>query len=225
MKFLLLISSLFLSDGVRAQIKTYDTLPNLPEHYSERYELFKKEPLEQGKIIMVGNSITEGGNWKILLKDSTVINRGISGDVTFGVLRRMKDITDRKPSKLFLLIGINDLSRNTPDEVILENVFMIVGKIHSGSPATTIYIQSILPTNESFKNLNKSFIGKGEHITAINEQLKKYAKKLRYIYVDLHSGFLDTDGRMDARFTADGLHLTPAGYNHWVEILKREKYL
>jgi len=174
---------------------------------------------------MVGNSITEGGNWKVLLKDTTVINRGISGDVTFGVINRIKDITDRKPSKLFLLIGINDLSRNTPDEVIIENIFTIVRKIKSGSPTTSIYVQSILPTNESFKNLNQNFTGKGEHITTINSQLKKYAEKLKYIYIDLHSGFSDADGRMEGKFTSDGLHLNASGYDHWIEILKKEKFL
>lgn len=225
MKIILLLFPLFLSGKAIAQVKTYDTLPNLPEHYLERYELFKKEPIQQGRIIMVGNSITEGGRWENLLKDSTVINRGISGDVTFGILHRLKDITDRKPGKLFLLIGINDLSRNTPDEVIIENIFMIVGKIHSGSPTTVIYVQSILPTNESFKNLNKAFFGKSEHISTINAQLKKYARKLNYTFVDLHSGFVDTEGRMEAKFTTDGLHLTRAGYDHWIEILKREKYL
>jgi lysophospholipase L1-like esterase len=221
---ILLLFTLLISSAV-AQTRTYDTLPNLPEHYIERYELFKKEPIIKGRVIMVGNSITEGGNWKILLKDTTVINRGISGDVTFGVLNRIKEITDRKPSKLFLLIGINDLSRNTPDEVIIENIFMLVGKVRSGSPKTAIYIQSILPTNESFKNLYKNFIGKGEHITTINAQIKKYAKKLKYTYVDLYSQFIDTEGKMDAKFTSDGLHLNAKGYDHWIEILKREKYL
>jgi len=216
---------LLVSWGSAFAQKTYDTLPNLPEHYVQRYELFKKEPIDKGRIIFVGNSITEGANWKALLKDTTVINRGISGDVTFGVIHRLKEITDRKPSKVFLLIGINDLSRNTPDEVILENIFMIVTKIKSGSGKTAIYVQSILPTNETFKNLNKNFIGKGDHVRTINEQLKKYARKLKYTYVDLHSEFLDTEGRMDAKFTSDGLHLIPAGYNRWIEILKKEKYL
>ena len=225
MKFTSLLFALFLVFPAFAQTRTYDTLPNLPEHYVKRYELFKTEPIIKGRIIMVGNSITEGGNWKVLLKDTTVINRGISGDVTFGVINRIKEITDRKPSKLFLLIGINDLSRNTPDEVILENIFMIIGKIRSGSPATHIYVQSILPTNESFKNLHKSFIGKGEHIITINAQVKKYSKKLKYTYVDLHSNFLDPDGRMESKFTSDGLHLNTAGYDHWIEILKKEKYL
>lgn len=225
MKTLLTLFALILFHNAIGQTRLYDTLPNLPDHYTERYALFQKEPIQKGKIIMVGNSITEGGNWQTLLKDSTVVNRGISGDVTFGVLHRIKDITDRKPAKLFLLIGINDLSRNTPDEVILENIFMIVGKIHAGSPATKIYVQSILPINESYKNLNKNFIGKNEHITTINSQVKKYAGKLKYTYVDLYSSFLDAEGHMSTKYTSDGLHLTPAGYYHWVEILKREKYL
>jgi lysophospholipase L1-like esterase len=225
MKPLSLFVLLFSISPAFAQTKSYDTLPNMPEHYVMRYQLFQKEPVTTGRIIMVGNSITEGGNWKALLKDTTVINRGISGDVTFGVLNRLKEITDRKPSKLFLLIGVNDLSRNTPDEVVIENIFNIIGKIHSQSPMTAIYIQSILPTNETFKNLNKAFIGKSEHVKTINGQLKKYAKKMKYRYVDLYSNFLDADGRMDSKFTYDGLHLNATGYDHWIEILKKEKYL
>jgi len=219
MLLLLLISPAF------AQTKTYDTLPYMPEHYVARYQLFQNEPMKTGRIIMVGNSITEGCDWKALLQDTTVINRGISGDVTFGVLNRLKEITDRKPSKLFLLIGVNDLSRNTPDEVIIENIFNIVGKVHSQSPTTAIYVQSILPTNDSNKNLHKAFSGKGEHVKTINAQLKKYAEKLKFTYVDLYSNFLDADGRMNAKFTYDGLHLSAAGYDHWIEILKKEKYL
>jgi len=225
MKSSLLLLSLFFFAPVSAQTKTYDTLPNLPEHYTTLYEKFKKQPIVKGKIIMLGNSITEGGNWKSLLKDTTVINRGISGDVTFGVLNRIKDITDRKPGKLFILIGINDLSRNTPDEVIIENIFNIVGKIRSGSAQTEIYVQSILPTNETFKNLNKNFAGKAEHIITINGQLKKYAGKMKYTFVDLFAEFIDAEGQMDAKYAVDGLHLNPAGYAHWVELLKKGKYL
>ena len=126
MKFIIFLLSLVSISPAFAQTKTYDTLPNMPEHYVTRYQLFQKERMVTGRIIMVGNSITEGGNWKVLLRDTTVINRGISGDVTFGVLNRLKEITDRKPSKLFLLIGVNDLSRNTPDEVIIENIFKMI---------------------------------------------------------------------------------------------------
>ncbi len=220
MKMIFLLPFLFVSTGLLAQIKTNDTLPNLPEHYMKRYELFKKEPSVKGKIMMVGNSITEAGNWKKLVRDSSVINRGISGDVTFGVIHRMEEIVKREPSKIFLLIGINDLSRNTPDEVILENVFTIVSKIKSSSPKTEIFVQSILPTNDSFKNLNKNFIGKDTHITTINAQLKRYADRMKYNFIDLYTKFLGKDGNMDAKYVTDGLHLNELGYQHWISILR-----
>src|SRR5437867_1020657 len=129
MKILQIIIAAFIFNPIFAQVKSYDTLTNLPDHYVKRCKVFESEPIVKGKIMMVGNSITEGGNWKTLLHDSTVINRGISGDVTFGVLNRLKDITDRQPSKLFLLIGVNDLSRNTPDDLIIENILMIITRI------------------------------------------------------------------------------------------------
>jgi len=203
-----------------AQKRNYDTLPNLPEHYVKRLADFKKQPIVKGKIIMLGNSITEGGNWKKLLKDSTVINRGISGDVTFGVINRLDEIVKRQPSKVFLLIGINDLSRKTPDEVILENLFSIVSKIRSGSPNTEIFVQSILPTNETFKNFMPNFKGKASNILTINTQLQRYADKMKFTYVDLYAKFLDANGLMDAKYAKDGLHLNELGYQHWVSILR-----
>jgi lysophospholipase L1-like esterase len=222
MKKLILIVLSFVSIELFAQNKTYDTLPNLPDHYLNRVALFEKEPVVKKKIMMVGNSITEGGDWKKLLGDSTVINRGISGDVTFGVLNRMEDIVKRKPSKLFLLIGINDLSRNTPDEVILKNLFSIVNKIRGGSRKTKIFVQSILPLNESFQNFPTAFRRKGPHLATINAELMRSAHRMKFQYIDLHAEFLDKEGNMDAKYATDGLHLNMLGYQHWVSILRAE---
>jgi lysophospholipase L1-like esterase len=218
---LILVVFVCVNFGLAAQNKTYDTLPNLPEHYRNRVALFKQEPVVKGKIIMLGNSITEGGDWKKLLKDSTVINRGIGGDVTFGVLNRTDDIIQRQPSKVFLLLGINDLSRNTPNEVIIENLLAIVRSIKSGSPKTEIFVQSILPTNDSIKNLLDNFKGKGTAIVLINAQLKRMAQRMNYTYIDLHTKFLGNEG-LDAKYTNDGLHLNLLGYQHWVSILHSE---
>lgn len=217
---ILLICSMFGQLELIAQKRSYDTLPNLPEHYVKRLAEFKKQPIVKGKVIMLGNSITEGGNWKKLLKDSTVINRGISGDVTFGVINRLDEIVKRQPSKVFLLIGINDLSRKAPDEVILENLFSIVSKIRSGSRNTEVFVQSILPTNETFKNFMPNFKGKASSILTINTQLQRYADKMKFTYVDLYSKFLDANGLMDAKYATDGLHLNQLGYQHWVSILR-----
>lgn len=214
----------FLITSTYAQQRTYDTVPNLPEHYWVRMEKFKKETNIQGKTVFLGNSITEGGNWKKLLKDSSIINRGISGDNTFGVIARIEEIIKLKPSKIFILIGTNDLSKSIPDEVVIENIFAIVSKIKAGSPKTKIFVQSILPVNETVEKFPQQF-NNANHILTINDQLSRYAERLRYTYIDLYNKFLDDQGKLKASYTFDGLHLNAAGYQHWVGILKSLNYL
>jgi lysophospholipase L1-like esterase len=204
--------------------RSYDTIPNNPEHYRQRVEKFKKEAAVNGRVMFLGENLTEAGNWRKLLKDSTVLNRGISGDNTFGVLRRLDEAIKHKPSRLFLMIGINDLSANTPNEVIIENVFAIVGRIRTGSPRTMVYVQSILPVNPAIKDFPKNY-SQQENILEINKQLMKYSEALKYTFLDLHGAFIDKNSRLDTRFTMNGLHLNAAGYVHWVEFLKKEKYL
>jgi len=221
---LFLVGFILATSFAIAQKRTYDTVPNLPEHYWVRMEKFKKETNIAGNIVFLGNSITESGNWKKLLKDSTVINRGISGDNTFGVLARIDEIIKLKPSNLFILIGTNDLSKRIPDEVVIENIFAIVSKIKAGSPKTKIFVQSILPINETVEKFPVQF-NNTNHILTINDQLTRYAERLRYTYIDLYSNFLDDQGKLNASYTFDGLHLNAAGYQQWVRILKGLKLI
>jgi lysophospholipase L1-like esterase len=207
--------------GALAQA-TWDTIPFDATRYRVRNEQLKKEPVVKNKVMFLGNSITEDGPWKKLLHDSTIINRGISGDITFGVLRRIDDVVKRQPSRLYLMIGINDIAKNIPDEIIMENIFSIVGKIRGSSPKTAIFVQSILPTNNSFPDF-PDHKNKDDHVNTINAQLQKYADRLHYQFVDLYSGFTDKEGRLDAKYTVDGLHLNALGYSHWVDILKNLK--
>ncbi len=207
-----------------AQKRPYDTVPNLPEHYWVRLEKFKKETVLPGKIVFLGNSITEGGNWRRLLKDSTVINRGISGDNTFGMLARIDEVVALKPSSLFILIGTNDLSKRIPVEAIIENIFAIVSQIKAGSPKTKIFVQSIFPVNETVEKFPTQF-NNGSNILIINDQLSRYGERLRYTYVDVYSKLLDDQGRLNKTYTWDGLHLNAAGYQRWVEVLKSLKHL
>lgn len=218
---LLLVGIWVLTLSVRAQenARTWDTLPRMIEHYQQKVAAFKKEKTTTGKVLFLGNSITEGGNFKKLLKDSTIVNRGIGGDITFGILRRLDEVTRFQPSKLYMLIGINDLSKGIPEDVILENMFLIVAQIKKASPKTQIYVQSILPVNPSFKNFPKGY-DVMEGISVINGQLSKISKRFGYTYIDLHKHFLDKDGNMDATLSNDGLHLNAAGYQRWIKVLK-----
>src|SRR5471032_746544 len=137
--------------------RLYDTLPTMTELYATRMAKFEAEPVVPGRIIFFGNSITQGGDWAKLTGDSTVLNRGIGGDVTFGLLHRLHDITVRQPAKLFILIGINDISRDIPDAVIAANYRAIVSGVQSASPKTIMYVQSILPVNPDVPNFPQHY--------------------------------------------------------------------
>src|SRR5277367_1198658 len=176
MKYFLIL--LLFPLAIQAQSVTnqniFDTVPFIPEHTPLRLAQFAKEPIVTGRIIFLGNSITEMGNWKKVLNDTTVINRGIGGDITFGVLKRLKDITDRKPSKLFILLGINDIGKDIPDVVIADNYLKIVREVHSKCPETKIYVQSILPLNPTLPRFPQHY-DKEEHVLAVNKLLKANA--------------------------------------------------
>jgi hypothetical protein len=57
-----------------------------PGSFKNLVELFRSYPNSNKDIIFLGNSITAGVNWAELLNNPYAKNRGISGDITFGVL-------------------------------------------------------------------------------------------------------------------------------------------
>lgn len=221
---LLLLPVFALGQQIPTNQNLFDTIPFIPEHTPERIALFKKQPLTKGGIIFLGNSITEAGNWAKLLNDTTVLNRGIGGDITFGVLKRLDDITDRQPKKLFILLGINDIGKDIPDSVIAFNYAKIVKQVHAKSPGTKIFVQSILPLNTIHAKFPQHY-DKAEHIPRVNKMLQNQAKALDYTYIELTPLFIDKDNRLRNELTWEGLHLKPEAYVIWVDYLKKMKYL
>jgi len=213
----------FLSFGVSAQTAKWDSTyrPGSYELKVAQFNMFANSPKD---IIFLGNSITAGTDWHELLDMPNAKNRGISGDITFGVLERLDEVIEGKPAKVFVLIGINDVSRNIPDEVILANYSKIIDRIQEGSPKTKIYFQTLLPTNSSFGKF-KNHYNKEEHVLNINKGLKELAAKEKIILIDLYPNFLDSENRMDARYTYDGLHLNAEGYKVWKSVLEKGGYL
>ncbi|MBD1391507.1 GDSL-type esterase/lipase family protein [Mucilaginibacter glaciei] len=221
---LLLLPAFALAQKKPTNQNLFDTIPFIPDHTTDRLAQFAKQPVTQGGIIFLGNSITEMGNWAKLLNDTTVLNRGIGGDITFGVLKRLDDITNRHPKKVFILLGINDIGKDIPDSVIAYNYARIVKQIHANSSATKIFVQSILPVNSAHTNFPQHY-DKGEHIPRVNKMLEANAKALDYTYINIASLFLDANKRLADQYTIEGLHLKPAAYEVWVAYLKKLKYL
>ncbi|WP_316829535.1 GDSL-type esterase/lipase family protein [Pedobacter aquatilis] len=207
---------------VNAQIVKWDSTYR-PGKYAELVEKFKAEPKSKKDFIFLGNSITAGTDWAKLLDLPQAKNRGISGDITFGVLERLQEVIDRKPEKLFILIGINDISRNIPDSIILRNYKTIIARVTKGSKRTHIYFTTLLPVNSSFEKF-KNHYGKDNHILWLNDEIRKFASK-NVTVIDLYPVFVDDNKRLKAELTKDGLHLIPEGYKVWADYLKANDYL
>lgn len=195
-----------------------------PNNWALRAEQFRSYPHSSSDIVFLGNSITAGVEWRELLGLDKARNRGISGDISYGVLERLDEVANGKPAKVFVLIGINDISRNIPDSQILRNYRRIIEGIRSKSPATKIYFHTLLPVNNEFTQF-KNHYNKDEHILAVNAGLKKIAAETGITVIDLYPHFLDASGKLDKRYTIDGLHLTAPGYKVWAGLLQQGGYL
>lgn len=210
----LLLFGLLLALPQFAQERKYSTF------YEQRATLFEELPVTSKDIIFLGNSITNGSEWAELFQNKNVKNRGISGDICMGVYDRLDPIVKGKPAKIFLLIGINNVSRGISADTIISEIGMIVHKIKRKSPKTKLYLQSVLPVNDCY-GMFSGHTSRWQVVKQINDLLKPLAEKEGATYIDLYSHFVDGDsGKMDPQYTNDGVHLLGKGYLLWRDIVK-----
>lgn len=194
------------------------------DHYYKRFLQFMDEPAIGSKdIVMLGNSLTEnGGDWAARLGNKHVRNRGIIGDEVMGVYDRLHQILPGQPAKLFLLIGVNDVSHDLTADSIAGMIRMTVERIRKESPDTRLYLQSLLPINESFGRY-KRLAGKTNMIPEINKQLEALAKEKGLTYINLFPLFTEKGSNvLRADLTTDGLHLKEEGYKIWAKALRKK---
>ena len=193
-------------------------------HYYKRFLQFMDEPAITSKdIVMLGNSLTEGGgDWGKRLGKEHVINRGISGDEVMGVYDRLHQILPGKPAKLFLLIGVNDVSHDLSTDSIVYRIDQTLTRIQKESPETKVYLQSLLPIDESF-NRYKRLTNKTYQIPEINARLEALAKQKKITFINLYPLFTEKGTNvLRKELTSDGLHLNDKGYQIWVDAIKKK---
>lgn len=193
--------------------------------YTDRLALFTQMPTAKNSIIFLGNSLTEAGRWNDIAPELAILNRGISGDNSFGLYARLDEVIRHQPQKVFLMIGVNDLKRGIPTAYIIRNYERIVTKIRRESPKTKIYLNSILPINnekliEAFKAVNN------KDIETLNQALKEISAKNKQVqFVDLYPVVADHSGQLRQEITPDGIHLEMNAYVEVVDYLKKIKVL
>jgi len=177
--------------------------------WSRKYAALAAVEIQEDSVIMLGDSITEGGKWQELFPDHTLHNQGISGDDTFGVLRRVDLVTRSRPRKVFVMIGTNDIGKGTAVADIIANVDELTAQISRDSPSTEIHLQSVLPRRHTRR----------EQVAAVNAGIEQIARERQVKWVDLRELFDRGDGALDLAISPDALHLTAAGYRRWADAI------
>ena len=197
--------------------------------YIEKKEVnvVKKEVLNPN-VLMLGDSITEIYNLNEFYgEEKLIVNSGISGNRINDILNNMKSrVYAYNPSKVFLLIGINDiLWDGADDNYIYDKTLEIVDHVHEKLPNTKIYIESIYPYNDEFSKHHDSapdYERVSNTIISVNSKLEEYSNGKKYItYINLYDELKNENDEFDLRYTDDGLHPNEEGYKVITEILKK----
>jgi lysophospholipase L1-like esterase len=177
----------------------------------------KPEPLNLDpnlKIVFFGDSLVQGvgasekKDLPSLLSQKTgveFINAGISGNTTAdGLARLEKDVLEKKPNLVLVLLGGNDALRQMPTEQTFSNLENIITQIkNSGAKVLLLGVRG-----------GVAFVGKD-----YEPEFEKLAKKTNVVLVpDVLDGIF---GHKD--LMSDGIHPNDQGYEKIAE--KILKYL
>ena len=193
-------------------------------YYNMKCDAFKVDNINasHNQIVFIGDSITDGYRLDDYYGELSLAtyNRGIGGDTTDGVLRRLDvSLFDINPSKIVLMIGTNDISGGRSNDEILNNYREILSEIKERLPETEVYCMSIIPQNSLFVSESAELEKRTEIIIEVNREIKELSERMGYQYVNIFDG-LSENNILKAEYTEDGLHLNHKGYIVWTEILK-----
>ena len=190
--------------------------------HSEKVKVVTKkeevvEKVVDNNYLFLGDSITEQYDLKEYYEDYPVVNSGVSGDFTSSIVENMKKrVYDYNPSKVFLLIGINDLRNGKDVSEIVSNTKEIIELIKENRPYSEIYLESIYPINKTdddkISDSVRDIEFDNEKIIEVNDLLKDLAKDEKITYVDLYNKLIDDYGNLNISYTKDGLHISSEGY-------------
>lgn len=214
----LILGLLALSAAATVSAQQRDTLTYGGDYYLSKRNVEELTPVGRRNVVMLGNSLTERGFWSEYFQQSRVLNRGIGGDCISGMIARVQPIVDGQPRAVFIMGGANDLlfSRISAEH-LLRQYERLLDIIAAGTPRTKVYVQSLLPVNESFNE--EMLAGRNARIAEFNALLRGMAARRGLTYIDIWSD-MQRDGVLPRELTFDGVHLRADGYKVWIEKIR-----
>lgn len=200
--------ALFLLGSVMSQAWMIQDDPYYKHRKSQFEQLMNNEKYE---TMMLGDSITDEGQWDELLNNSKVQNRGISGDTTDGVIDRLNSVS-KGIKQVFIMIGVNDIMRGKEAHEVYANYLKIIQTFKDKN--IKVHIQSTLYIGETrMANFNPK-------IEELNKKLEKYASENQISFINLNPIFAPQKV-LKKEFTSDDLHLNGTAYKLWTEQIKK----
>lgn len=174
----------------------------------------RKDPA-LGGVVFVGSSSIRLWDLKKSFPGLPALNRGFGGsEIPDSVSRADLLVIKHKPAIVIFYAGDNDIANGRTPQQVFDDYKAFVTKVHAALPATRIAFIGIKPSIQRWALIDK--------VRAANTLVGDYAA------TDERLGFIDVDGPMlgwDEKprkdlFVADGLHMTPAGYELWTTLVR-----
>ncbi|MEW9123483.1 MAG: GDSL-type esterase/lipase family protein [Thermotaleaceae bacterium] len=176
------------------------------------------------RIVCIGDSLTYGYRirrseaWTHLLEKKyniEVINKGICGDSTGGMLARFQqDVVLEKPSHVLIMGGTNDFIMGLSWEMVRANIFTMGHHAHAYGIIPIIGIPT--PTEPEMAQKYWSSI---TDFQRVNQEIERYkdgiidfAKKINFEVIDFYTNVIkELSIENKEELYMDGLHWTAKG--------------
>jgi acyl-CoA thioesterase I len=171
------------------------------------------QPRVPGRVVFLGNSITDIWKLEEFFPGKPYVNRGISGQTTPQMLVRMyPDVIDLKPDAVILLAGTNDIAGNTGPEtakMIEENYRAIteLAQMHH----IQVILCSLTPVSDYTAHPQTERRPPAQ-ILELNAWIKSYAARVHATFADYYSALVDGKGMLKNGYSNDGLHPNDRGF-------------
>jgi lysophospholipase L1-like esterase len=206
--------------------------------YHAANEDLKKQPADPGRVVFLGDSITDF--WKLAesFPGKPYVNRGIGGQTTPQMLVRMfPDVIDLKPAAIVILAGTNDIAQNTGPEtatMVQENLMAMTELAQKHG--IKVILCSVMPISDYapmppgwypppppgviHPKIIQSVQRPPAQILQLNTWMKSYAASVGAVYADYFSAVVDGSGMLKEGLSNDGLHPNPPGYALMVPVVE-----
>ncbi|TVP84778.1 MAG: hypothetical protein EA375_05950 [Acholeplasmataceae bacterium] len=176
------------------------------ERHINKFALLEARDTE---LVLLGDSMLAYYPVKRLFRGRHVINQGIPGDTTEGVLNRLEHVVRLMPKQVVLHAGTNDFVLLEDDAMaICERLITIKDALEKAIPKVRVLVVSALPIHPG-KLKTALFVRDNAKLTGLNQWLESHLPPKQYVDLSKH---VIREGALDPDLTTDGLHLNDQGY-------------